>query len=177
MTRIGSPSLSTQGVDLAALDLAAGVIAHLVVAAARFSADLIDGLVENHRRGADLPTHSLAQRHMAARPRPPPRRHHAETCERYCRRSSAAESQLWRRLTEKAWRLSQSKLSNSILENGSTLQVLSKAEILPIGSSPAAAAVASKRKPRVSGVANRRVALPSNVQNTDGEECLCLAIA
>jgi len=41
-TRIDSPSLSTKGVDFAALHLLAGAVTYLVVFAVRFSADLID---------------------------------------------------------------------------------------------------------------------------------------
>ena len=80
-----------QGVDLAALYHFAGVVTHLVVVSAPFSADLIDWLSRTAAEG--LTSRPIRSRNAyAARPRSPPRLHHAGTCERYCRRSSAAES-------------------------------------------------------------------------------------
>ena len=61
------PLAVDQGVDLAALYLLAGVVTHLVVATSFFGR--FDRLaVENPRRGAGLPTHSLVQCHMQLGP-------------------------------------------------------------------------------------------------------------
>jgi hypothetical protein len=89
--RIGSPSLSTEAWIFAALHLLAGAGAHLIVFAARFSADLTDWLSRTAAAGpASRPAARVTP--CAVRTGSPPKRHHAGTCERCCRPSIAAES-------------------------------------------------------------------------------------
>src|SRR5215470_13983896 len=61
------PFAVDQGVDLAALHLLAGVVAHLVVFTAPFSADLTDWLSRTAADGR-LASHPLAQRHVQLDP-------------------------------------------------------------------------------------------------------------
>jgi hypothetical protein len=61
------PFAVDQGVDLAALHLLAGVITHLVVSTALFSADLTDWLSGTPAEGC-LPPHPLAQCHTQLGP-------------------------------------------------------------------------------------------------------------
>ena len=89
--RIGSPSLSTEAWIFAARHLLAGAGAHLIVFAARFSADLTDWLSRTAAaRLASWP--SARATPCAVRTGSSPKRHHAGTCERSCRPSIAVES-------------------------------------------------------------------------------------
>ena len=91
ITRIGSPSVSTRGVDLADFHLLAGVVTHLVVFTAPFPPISPIGCRERPPKGWPRGP-SVHATPYATRPRSSPRFPRAGTCGRCCRPSSGAES-------------------------------------------------------------------------------------